>query len=752
MRLIIVSNRLPFTVSVGREGTLRFRPSPGGVTTGLGSWLERWQQEGENHEYLWIGWAGGVVPPEHQPRVLEQASSRFRARPLFLEPEVMERFYFGFCNRTLWPLFHYFTSLARFEESYWKEYQQVNEAYAAAVAEVVRPGDLVWVHDYQLMLLPRLLRERFPDLAIGFFLHIPFPSSEVFQLLPTAWRARLLEGLLSANLVGFHTYDYMRHFLSCVQRFLGHEHYLGKLTLPEHMVKVDTFPMGIDFARFARGAREPATEDTVRRLRGAYPGQRIIFSVDRLDYTKGLINRLRGYDLFLRQHPEWHGRVVFLLSVAPSRTGVESYQVMKREIEQTVGAIQGAYSTESWSPLVYQYRQLDFAELVVRYRACDVALITPLRDGMNLVAKEFVACRPDRTGVLILSELAGAAREMGEALLINPYQEVEIAEALHQALTMPEEAQVQRMQALQSRLQRYDVNRWAGDFLQALVTAQQQEAGQRARFLTGDARQTLIDRYRAARHRALLLDYDGTLVELKRDATACQPDAELRQLLSTLASDPANAVAIVSGRVRADLERWLGDLPLTLVAEHGVWLRPPGEAWRMLLPVRGEWKDQIRPILQLYADRLPGAMVEEKEFSLVFHFRRSDAELASQRAKELCDDLADFTRNIEVQVLRGHKVVEVRHVNAHKGSILSAWLAEKRADFWLAIGDDWTDEDLFQALPAGAVSIRVGMGITGATYHLAHPRAVRQFLGSLIGQNAGTPSGGSNVVSPSFPS
>jgi len=733
MRLILVSNRLPFTVTGGRDSTPpQFRPSPGGVTTGLGSWVEGWhRQNPAEHDYLWIGWAGGVVSEAHRPAILQEARSRYRALPLFWEPEVMDRFYLGFCNRTIWPLFHYFTSHARFEESYWAEYRSVNQRFCDAVCAELRPGDLVWVHDYQLMLLPRLLRERFPDFPIGFFLHIPFPSSEVFRLLPTAWRSQILEGLLGAGLVGFHTHDYTRHFLSCVQRILGLDHYLGRLNLPEWTVKVDTFPMGIDYARYSGAAASATTAERARRLRAAFPDQKIIFSVDRLDYTKGLINRLRGYELFLRRHPEWHRRVVFMLVVAPSRTGVEAYQTMKRELEQLVGSIQGQFSREDWSPVIYQYRPLDFEELVVRYRAADIGLITPLRDGMNLVAKEFVACRTDQTGCLILSELAGAAREMGEALSVNPWHAEEIAEAIERALTMPEDEQKTRMAALQERLRRYDVHQWAGDFLLALQHTEQALAPQRARTLTGPAQEQLLERYKNARRRVLLLDYDGTLVEFVSNPKAAAPDPELLAVLQQLTADPANRVAVVSGRPRAQLEGWLGHLHLTLVAEHGVWIRPPGEPWRMLVPARNDWKDQIRPILQIYADRLPGAFVEEKEFSLVLHYRRSDPELASQRAKELCDDLADFTRNIEVQVLRGHKVVEVRHVAAHKGIVATTWVPEIHPDFLLAIGDDWTDEDLFQSLPSDAVSIRVGLAQTAARYYLPHPRAVRLLLQSL---------------------
>ncbi len=747
MRLIIISNRLPFTVSV-KEGTPRFRSSSGGLTTGLWSYLEAKGKRDDNHNYLWFGWPGGNIAPEHQERVREYGQQRFRAVPVFLPEESMERFYHGFCNKTIWPLFHYFPTLARYQEDYWAEYREVNGRFAEAVLRTLQPDDVVWVHDYQLMLLPRLIRDHFPEMPIGFFLHIPFPSYEVFRLLPGAWRTEIIEGLLGASLVGFHTHDYTRHFLSCVLRTAGYEHQLGQLTLRDRVVKVDTFPMGIDFDRFARAAAAPETEERAKELRAQRADQKVIFSVDRLDYTKGLINRLRGYDLFLRRNPHWRGKVVFVISVAPSRTGVETYQAMKQELEQTVGRIVGAHGNVQWTPLVYQYRNLGFDEIVALYRMCDVALITPLRDGMNLVAKEFVASRPDRSGVLILSEMAGAAKEMGEALVINPFHEDEFARALEQALAMPLEEQVRRNTLLQERLRRYDVNRWAEEFIQGLLSTQKTEAARRARSLTGKAHGSVMQHYAAARRRALLLDYDGTLVPFEEKPPLARPDAELLALLEGLAGDAANHVAIISGRPRADLEGWFGPLPITLVAEHGVWLRPKGGEWRALRTITTEWKDRVRPILQLYVDRLPGALLEEKEFSLAWHYRRADPEQAAIRASELRDDLSDYTRNIDVQVLEGNKVLEVRNTGVSKGTAATEWLATVQADFVLAIGDDWTDEDLFRALPETACSVRVGMAQTAARYHLANPAAVRRLLREMLERHPGAASASESPAGP----
>ncbi|HXT10909.1 MAG TPA: bifunctional alpha,alpha-trehalose-phosphate synthase (UDP-forming)/trehalose-phosphatase [Candidatus Angelobacter sp.] len=732
MRLVVVSNRLPFTVSI-QDGKPCFESSPGGLTTGLWSYLEkRTGSPDEPFDSLWLGWPGASVEPE-QTHEVQAFGAQFRAAPVFLSKEMADHFYHGFCNKTLWPLFHYFPTLTKYEETYWQDYQRANEAYADALLKVLRPDDALWIHDYQLMLLPRLIRKHMPEMPIGFFLHIPFPSFEIFRLLPRTWRSELIEGLLGASLVGFHTHDYTRDFLTSVLRTVGYEHQLGSISLRDRVVKVDTFPMGIDFERFYAAAASAQTENAVDQLRNKCAGQKIIFSVDRLDYTKGLLDRLRGYELFLKNNPEWHGKVTFIISVAPSRTGVESYQEMKRELEQTVGRIVGAYGNVHWTPLIYQYRNLSFDEVVALYRACDIALITPLRDGMNLVAKEFIASRPDQTGVLILSEMAGAAKEMGEALIINPFHTDDFARTLHQALTMPVEEQVRRNQVLQERLRRYDVNRWADDFVQSMFSSQKTEAARRARTLNGKAQTTLVQQYRLSQSRALLLDYDGTLVPFAETPKAARPDSELLDLIGNLAEDPANNLVLISGRPRADLEEWFGFLPIALIAEHGMWLRRKGESWRQLKSTPIEWKERVRPILQLYVDRLPGALLEEKEFSLAWHYRKADPDQASQRAQELIDDLSGYTRNIDVQVLEGNKVIEIRNTGVNKGTAAMEWLGATPPEFILGIGDDWTDEDLFRALPPTACSIRVGIAKTAARYHLANHTTVRRLLRELGG-------------------
>ncbi len=732
MKLVVVSNRLPFTVSF-KEGSPQFKPSSGGLTTGLWSYLAGKATDGaERPDHLWMGWPGAGIPSEHEAAVRAYGAEQFKSSPVFLPEESMDRFYLGFCNKTLWPLFHYFPTLTRYEEEYWQEYRNVNHVFGEAVVKALQPDDMLWIHDYHLMLLPKLVREKFPEMPIGFFLHVPFPSWEIFRMLPRAWREEIIEGLLGSSLIGFHTHDYVRYFLTSVLRTAGYEHQLGSLTLRDRAVKVDTFPMGVEFDHFAQAAASKETELQVEELRQKCVGQKVIFSVDRLDYTKGLINRLRGYELFLKNNPQWHGKVVFIVSVAPSRIGVDSYQAMKLELEQTVGRIVGDFGNVHWTPLVYQFRLLTFDEIVPLYRLCDVALITPLRDGMNLVAKEFIASRPDQTGVLILSEMAGAAKEMGEALVINPFHREDFAKALEQALTMPVEEQIRRNQLLQDRLRRYNVVRWADDFVQSLLSTQKTEAARRARALTGKALNTLVQQYRSTVRRALLLDYDGTLVPFAAEPRLARPDAELLELLTSLGSDPANEVTVVSGRPRHTLESWFGRLPISMIAEHGGWLRNKNADWRMLKTMTNDWKERVRPILQLFVDRLPGALLEEKEFSLAWHYRRADPDQASLRAKELLDDLTGFTRNIDVQVFEGNKVIEVRNSGVNKGTAALEWLSGQAPEFILGIGDDWTDEDLFRALPPTAFSVRVGVANTAARFYLGNHTAVRRMLRELI--------------------
>ncbi len=723
-RLIIIANRLPVTVSK-REGKIHYHPSAGGLATGLGAFYR--EKKG-----VWLGWPGLA---SEKIRGLEESIASYLKEldcsPVFLNQRQIENFYYGFSNKTLWPLFHYFVHYTLFENRMWESYKRVNRLYCEAALEVATEEDVIWVHDYQLLLLPAMLRERLPKATIGFFLHIPFPSFEIFRLLP--WREEILEGLLGADLVGFHTYDYVRHFLSSVRRILGYDHSLGLITTRNRLVKVDTFPIGIDFLKFARAAELPEVKNEIHRLRRRIGDRRVILSVDRLDYTKGVAERLDAYELFLEKNPQYRDKVILVMVAVPSRTKVDHYIHLKRQVDEHIGRINGRFGTLGWSPILYLYRSVPFPTLSALYNLADVALVTPLRDGMNLVAKEYIASKRDNLGVLILSEMAGAAREMGEALLVNPYNVGEVAQTIKAALEMDKEEQRERNIRLKERLRRYDVRRWAGEFLDRVNSVRALQEEMEEKNLRGILLRRFLEDYSRAHRALILLDYDGTLTTFTDRPEKAFPDNEVKNILKGLTAIPTNRVVLISGRKKENLDRWFGDLGMDLVAEHGVWLKESDHPWELIEPLKQDWKEAIRPIMEVYADRTPGAFIEEKEFSLVWHYRKAEPELGVTRARELKDALLNITENFNLTILEGSKVIEVKPANINKGMAAMRWITNMGPwDFIMAVGDDWTDEDLFEALPQEAYSIKVGFGLSKAKFNMDSPHRVRGLLKEMI--------------------
>jgi trehalose 6-phosphate synthase/phosphatase len=724
-RLLIVSNRLPITIEK-RKGNLRFHHSAGGLATGLGSFYK-------SYDSLWIGWCGipsDEVDMEEKKDVVEKLITDFKNFPVFLPKRHVEMYYSGFCNKTIWPLFHCFTQYAVYEKSLWESYRRVNELFCDRVIEVAQPDDIIWIHDYHLMLLPRLLREKLPDAQIGFFLHIPFPPFEIFHLLP--WRRQILEGLLEADLIGFHTYDYVRNFLDSVRRLLGYEHAYGQVSFGEHLVNVDTFPMGIDYDRFEGAVNDAEVQKEIQRIRKKVGERKIILSIDRLDYTKGIIHRLEAFDYFLEKNPKYREKVTLIHVAVPSRARVEHYRMLKKQVDELVGQINGKYGTIGWMPVWYLYRFLSFPNLLALYNIADVGLITPLKDGMNLIAKEFIATKIDGQGVLILTEMAGAARELGEAIIVNPNNKEEIAKALKEALTMPNEEQKERNRIMQRRLQRYNVERWAHDFMETLSLTKNLQQELSAKKLTLKIKKRIIGDSLKSKKRLIFLDYDGTLAPFAEKPEQAKPDKELPTLLEALTRDNRNEVVIVSGRNKESLDQWFKDLNVGLIAEHGGWIKEKGGEWETLELLRDDWKEEIRPILERYVDRTPGSFVEEKDFSLVWHYRKVDPELASIRARELKDALLHLTANLNLGVLEGNKIIEIKNVGINKGKVALRWIPKEDWDFILAIGDDWTDEDVFAVLPESAYSIKVGTFPSRAKFNLDSVKDVRSLLKDLV--------------------
>ncbi len=721
-RIILVSNRLPVTIRKSAGG-LEYRPSAGGVATGLRS------LQGE-YETVWIGWPGKVAA-EDRPEVEARLTTEFQSHPVFISERLVEKYYEGYSNRTVWPIFHSFSAYARYAASEWEAYRKANALFGEKVLEVYRPGDILWIHDYQLMLLSKYLREHLPQITMGFFLHIPFPHYDIFRQLPQ--HKEILGSLLAFDLVGFHTHDYAQAFLGTVRRLMGHDNTLGQLVADDHLVQVDVFPMGIDYEKYNASSLDPSIREELDAIGISLRGRKTVFSVSRLDYTKGIPESLHAIHKFFIRHPEWRNRVEFILVVVPSRENVERYATLKREIDELVGRINSAHGTLEWQPIRYIYRPLTAGELTGLYTNADVALVTPLRDGMNLIAKEFLASRRDETGVLVLSELAGASKELNEALTVNPNSAEEITGAILQALTMPPDEQVRRNRVMRERLRTNDLFNWVRRFFARMEEVREMAESFAVKMLDPASAEILIADYHRSGSRLLLFDYDGTLVPFADDADAAAPDDQVLGLLAALAAPAANRVVILSGRDRHTLDRWLGHLDVSLAAEHGGWLRDRGSRqWRPTEdPAHDDWKREIRPILELFVGRIPGSLIEEKDFSLVWHYRRSEQESAAAAARELLDTLSSFLANLNIRVLPGSCSVEVRRMGIGKGAHYTNVLASANPDFILAMGDDWTDEDLFAVLPPSAYSIKVAPRMSKARFNVRNVSDARHLLKTL---------------------
>lgn len=594
---------------------------------------------------------------------------------------------------------------------------------------MIENDDIIWVQDYQLMLLPGMIRDRKPASSIGYFHHIPFPSYELFRVLPE--RVEVLEGLLGADLIGFHTHDYMRHFISAIYRVLDLNCNLDEITLKDRIVHVDAFPMGINYELYHQAPLLPEVREKSTMLREKLADKKVILSVDRLDYSKGILHRLDGFAQFLENHPEYHEKVSLAMIVVPSRDNVEMYAELKAKIDRFIGEINGRYARLGWSPILYFYRSFSFEELIAMYDIADIALVTPLRDGMNLVAKEYLAAKGDHTGVLILSEMAGAAIELQDALIINPNDNDEIEKAIMQALTMPEEEKRERMGRMQKQIAARTVKRWANDFVKELQSIKEQNR-EILQKVVGKRQLTQIkSAYDEAVSRLILLDYDGTLSPFVKKPEDAVPSEQLLELLRRLSGDKRNKVVINSGRNHQMLDKWFKGLSLDFAAEHGIFYKDDG-IWHRNIMEEISWDEEILEIIQHTIEKTPRSHLEQKDAALVWHYRNVDIWLAELRAQQLINALISPCARLNLQIVPGNKIVEIKPPDYNKGSEVIRRLEKDTYDFVLAIGDDTTDEDMFRALPPDGISIKVGNFSPAAKYRIPLQSSVIPFLSKLI--------------------
>ena len=715
-KTIFVSNRLPVSVTVKRH-KISYQESIGGLATGLKSFHE-------SSDSLWVGWPGIAkdnLKQSEQEEILTTLNRTYQCHPVFLSRKDIDRYYKGFSNKTIWPLFHYFSEKAEYDLKTWKAYKKVNQTFYDSLKPFIEDDSIIWVHDYQLMLLPELIKHDFPTVKVGFFLHIPFPSSEIFRLL--VWKKEILKGLLGSDLIGFHTYDYVRHFLSSVRRVLNISHKFYKLEYNDRTIEVDAFPMGVNYDFFANNNIKVEQKRPYK----------IILSVDRLDYTKGILERIRAYRRFLKMYPNYRGKVKLHLIVAPSRQTLSTYDELRRNIEKMVSEINGEFGSFDWMPIWYLYQTFNQDDLIRYYKEASILLVTPLRDGMNLIAKEYIASRTDYQGMLIISETAGAASELGEAILINPNDEVQIAEGIKTALTMKKSEKIATNKIMHERVKRYHVEFWAKEFMERLQKVNITEERKTSKDIALE-KEEIFDHYKNAKSRILFLDYDGTLAEFQSTPMKAYPSRKLKKILSQLTKLPKTDIVIVSGRDHRTMDRWLGTLDLNIVGDHGLWYKTKEDNWKQAMTIDNSWKEQIRPVLEIYVDRMPGSFIEEKTNSIALHYRKCEPEMVAVKMTEIKDALFSIKGTYPIEIQEGHMVLEIKNQRVNKGNAIDLFCNRKDYDFIMAVGDDITDEDMFSVLNE-AETIKIGYGSTKAKHRISSVQEFRNLLEELIQTN-----------------
>lgn len=702
-RLIVVSNRLPVTVSKTEDGEWKFRVSSGGLVSALAGVKSQ-------IPFIWVGWTGEEVLPSDQDLMTRKFQDEMSCYPVFLSEEVANLYYNGFCNNILWPLFHYVPlpivtqqGDRKFDAKYWDAYLKANHRFADAVMQVYRPGDIIWVQDYHLMVLPNLLRKRLPDVTIGFFLHTPFPSSEVYRILPV--RNKILQGVLSADLIGFHTYDYAFHFLSVCTRILGLESNPKGVKYKDHFAAVATFPIGTDPDSYLAALKTEHVKNRIMFFENNFKGKKVLLGIDRLDYTKGIPHKLMAFELLLATQPQWKDNVVLIQIGVPSRTEVDEYKKLISQTNELVGRINGQYGTVGGvSPILFFNQAVSFEDLCALYAVADVLLVTPIRDGMNLVSYEYVVCQQHRHGVLVLSEFAGSAQSLTSAIRVNPWNIEELAGKMHEALTLPERERRLKHQRLFQYVKKHTAAYWAQTFVTHLQEIDSKKAQDKLKPMQSLLRVSvdILPEMRAKRRRLILIEYEGTLVEPVALPDLAFPSSSLLNFLHQLSCEPENFVYIISGRSKQVLENWFGEVNVGLICEHGCdFVHPGGEEWQSVVQSNSEtWKDSVIPILQYFKERTPGAHLEIKKKTITWHFRDADPLFGSWQAKELQLILAESCVNLPVEVVSGPKYLELRPESVSRVSAIQRILSEipDGIDFAFAIGSDKADEEVFSFL------------------------------------------------------
>ncbi|KAI8918785.1 glycosyltransferase family 20-domain-containing protein [Entophlyctis helioformis] len=700
-----------------------------------------------------IGWLGygssdpnAVVLTPSTPKatvddVKELLWSRKQCVPVVLDEEAAKNHYEGYCKTELWPLFHYIlwdnAMDGKIETRYYNDYVKVNQTFADAVCAIYRPGDTIWVQDYHLLMVPSMLRKALPGASIGFFLHTPFPSSEIFRALPH--RTEILTGLLGANLIGFQTYSHARHFISSCTRVLGCESSPTGVEFHGFTVNIGIFPIGIDVERVESRRRLEAVQQKIKSIRELFPGKRIIIGRDKLDHIKGVQHKLNSFEKFLQLFPEWQNKVALVQVTSPPQRPSPQFA---SKISESVSRINGTYGSLEFVPVHHYHQNLDQEEYYALLSMADIALITSIRDGMNTSSHEFVVCQQENAGSLILSEFTGTAGSMSGAYLVNPWDYVGVAHAINDALLLSKEDRVIKHKQLYAHVTSHTAQFWSTSFIKELRKTALVPDHQTTTPILDISR--IIDGYQNSKKRLLLFDYDGTLTPIRKVPSAAVPPVDMLKAMNALVRDPRNVVFVISGRDQACLDDWLGHIPnLGLSAEHGSFIKYPGGKWINLAErIDLSWKPKVSEIFNFFTERTQGSFVEQKRYAITWHYRLADPEYGTFQAKECLNHLENaIVSKLPVEILIGKKNLEVRPTSMNKGEIVKrlVQLRQPECDFVFCVGDDRTDEDMFKVLRkselAEAVYFTTTIGSatkkTHAQWHVSSPQDVIDLIGDF---------------------
>lgn len=723
MKIIIVSNRLPVTV-VQEKAKVNIVSSAGGLATSLKGLQKKYSGS------VWIGYPGDLSQLNEEMRVETALELENQSLvPVTLPAQDYKEYYDEFSNKIIWPLFHYSLDRIPLKMEGWESYLKVNRIFLQKITELYQPGDIVWIQDYHLMLLPKMIRESMPDARIGFFLHIPFPASEVFRILP--WKKQILEGLLGSDLLGFHTYAYMRNFTTGVLRILGIESNPNEIIFQNKRVSMGVFPISIDADFFENAAKKNSVSEKSSKFRE--DGKIILLGIDRLDYTKGIPRRILAFGKFLDKYPEYIGRVKYVQVAVPSRDKVSTYIEYRKMVDELVGRINGKFSTLHSIPIHYLYRSLSEEELLFLYKAADIMLVTPLRDGMNLVAKEYVVSNSGENGILILSEYAGAADELNEAVIVNPFDIDQTAESILKAIQMPSEEKKKRMMSMKEKIRMNDIKVWGDSFIDRLLSLNPGRFEHKTEYSDYHIICNRVQ-WQDFEKIVILSDYDGTLTEFKPLPELAIPSSSLLQLMKKIEKCPKIEFNIISGRNREFLEKYVSFPGVNLYAEHGFFFKSAGsDLWQENMSPNFSWKEDVKALFENFSSLIPGTFTEEKASSIVWHYRNADPEAVSSQLKELKLHLWESFSNAPIFILPGNKILEVRAQGVSKSNVSRKLKTEySDSSLFVLLGDDTTDQEMFEgAGKENSITVAVGDTIYDCQFRLKSPETAIAFLDSL---------------------